>query len=258
MKTRIKELATDYNYVESVEKGLITTVSIQECFDDTTWYEFEDIVGESPVKIILMTGGYSCDDASDFEGMMESEVLAKFNTTTYGATPDGAVILPVFQLSHGGDCFSTTDFNDPWDSWLAGFAYVSKEDCVSMLGKNTDDIIKMIRRRVEEFSSYANGTIYEVVKTEISADYVDNYVEAFLVLDDDYNQELELLDETGYETVDAVVEKFGEETGLAMIAGEVRNKDTITDALADKSKDYLDGFKACAEMFNINIKNIIK
>jgi len=56
--------------------------------------------------------------------------------------------------------FSTTPFNDRWDSGQVGFIYVTEEK-MSELGSATEEAIRgILKNEVDNYSDYAEGNVY--------------------------------------------------------------------------------------------------
>jgi hypothetical protein len=84
---------------------------------------------------------------------------------------EGEVVIkvPLFALDHSGYAISTEPFNDPWDSWHCGFAYVtsksmrgffSDEDRRENYGKCLAKAKEMVNEEVEVFNKYLNSEVY--------------------------------------------------------------------------------------------------
>jgi hypothetical protein len=73
------------------------------------------------------------------------------------AADESAVLLPVYMLDHGSVSFSTSDYNDRWDSGQVGWIYATAADAeMSMV----PDVTEALRREVETFSQWASGSVY--------------------------------------------------------------------------------------------------
>lgn len=83
----------------------------------------------------------------------------------------GEVVIkvPLFVLDHSGYAISTEPFNDPWDSWHCGFAYVtsksmreffSDEERRENYGKCLAKAKEMVNKEVEIFNKYLNSEVY--------------------------------------------------------------------------------------------------
>lgn len=250
---QIKDMQIAKYYVEKVNKKEI----IVKCLDSVSeYFSYQDILGDSIVKMICLDRDYEIDDSSEFKGMHQSEVFEKFGITTYGLLPAGGAILPLYRMSHSGDSFSTTDYHDPWDSWMCGFAYISAEDAKEY-GLDGNACLEWIRSRVQEYDDCCNGCMYEL--KEIAIDPAgDDIIESYFVIGyKQMEEDIPLIDDTPYDSIFDVVDKFGSQAGLLMVGSDVKDKDEIKKIFTtNKDKSFMDGFTACAEMFGLDITKI--
>ncbi len=254
---QIKDMKNGKYYVEKVNKKEIIVKYLDSVPE---YFSYWDVLGDSPVKMICMDRDYEIDDSNEFKEMHQSEVFERFGITTYGVMPDGGAILPLYRLSHSGDSFSTTDFCDPWDSWMCGFAYISAADAKEY-GLDGITCIQWIRSRVQEYDDCINGCAYEL--KEIAIDPTgDEIIESYFVIGyKQMEEDILLADDTPYDSIFDVVDKFGSQAGLVMVGSDVKDKDEIKEILTTKDKSFLEGFTTCAELFGLDIskiKNIIK
>lgn len=74
--------------------------------------------------------------------------------------------LPVYAYVHSGTQLSTTPFSCPFDSGPAGFIACSHEDIKDWFGehhcKSTEEVLKVLRDEVEEFSKFLQGDVYNI------------------------------------------------------------------------------------------------
>lgn len=241
-------------YVEKVNKKEIIVKYLDSVPE---YFSYWDILGDSPVKVICLDRDCEIDDSSEFRGMHQSEVFEKFGITTYGVMPDGGAILPLYRLSHSDDSFSTTDFCDQWDSWMCGFAYISAADAKEY-GLDGNACLEWIQSRVQEFDDVVNGRMYEL--KEIAIDPTgDDIIESYFVIGyKQMKEDIPLADDTPYDSIFDVVDKFGSQAGLLMVGSDVKDKDEIKKILTTKDESFMDGFTACAEMFGLDISKIRK
>ena len=77
--------------------------------------------------------------------------------------------VPLFVLDHSGYAISTEPFNDSWDSWHCGFAYVtsksmreffSDEERRDDYGKCLAKAKERVKEEVEIFNKYLNSEVY--------------------------------------------------------------------------------------------------
>lgn len=77
-----------------------------------------------------------------------------------------AVILRVFKFEHSGVAYSTTPFNDPWDSGQVGWIFATRADILKEYGgtrltqAKRDKAAQLLRGEVETYSQWANGEVY--------------------------------------------------------------------------------------------------
>ena len=75
-----------------------------------------------------------------------------------------AVCLPLFMLDHSGLAFSTTSFNDYWDSGQLGFIFVTKEKLIKEFGdcsdKNIKKATKILNGEIETLNQEHGGEVY--------------------------------------------------------------------------------------------------
>jgi len=73
------------------------------------------------------------------------------------AEDDGAHLLPVYMLDHSGVAFSTSDFNDRWDSGQVGWIFATSKD---VEGWGAIDVAARLRDEVKIYGQWANGENY--------------------------------------------------------------------------------------------------
>lgn len=256
---QVKEMIRYKYYVETISKKKIIVKYLDSVPE---YFSYWDILGDSPVKMICLDRDYEIDDSSEFKGMKQQDVFEKFGITTYGVMPDGGAILPLYRLSHSGDSFSTTDYCDRWDSWMCGFAYISAEDAKEY-GLDGNACLEWIQSRVQEYDDCINGCMYELKELSITpdsdtGDIINDIIESYFVIGyKQMEEDIPLVDDTPYDSITEVVEKFGSQAGLLMVNKTVKDKDEIAEILTtNKDKSFMDGFTACAEMFGLDITKI--
>ena len=94
---------------------------------------------------------------------------------------EGYYVVPVYALYHGVSHYSINDFNDPWDSGVAGVAFCKKQEG---LPDNDDYLRKIIDREVKMYDAWVNGEIYEAVRLDKTGDIVDE-ITGWVILDGD-------------------------------------------------------------------------
>lgn len=76
------------------------------------------------------------------------------------------VRLQVYKYEHSGISLSTSPFNDPWDSCLAGYIIARREDILKEFGvkrltaKLKDKAVEILKNEIEIYSQYINGDVY--------------------------------------------------------------------------------------------------
>lgn len=78
---------------------------------------------------------------------------------------DVAVLLPVYRFEHSGVAYSVKPFSCGWDSGRVGFIYCTKEDVQNEWGGDLAKAESYLAGEVDEYSSWANGSVYEFVVT---------------------------------------------------------------------------------------------
>jgi hypothetical protein len=117
----------------------------------------------------------------DFDGDTEDyvEYLCKDSKTTKEANKAVIeeikkfyVILPVFVLDHSGISISTRDFNDSWDSYIAGFIYVDNykvmevNDILLFDGNTVEDTERILNAEIEIYNNYVQGNVFGFILEE--------------------------------------------------------------------------------------------
>ena len=83
---------------------------------------------------------------------------------------EGYYVVPVYALHHGVSHYSIDDFNDPWDSGVAGIAFCKKQ---KGLPDNDEYLRMIIDQEIKEYDTWVNGEIYGVARFDKTADIVD-------------------------------------------------------------------------------------
>lgn len=73
------------------------------------------------------------------------------------AADESATLLPVYMLDHSGVSYSTSDYNDRWDSGQVGWIYATAEQAESFF---VVDVAEALRAEVETYSRWAAGDVY--------------------------------------------------------------------------------------------------
>ncbi len=159
---------SDYVVAAAEMNGMKITIWYDECADDPRKYN--DCLG----TMACFHKRYSIGDETH-----KNEDPFEFQdwVTT---SKDVATWFPIYMLDHSGLTIRTYSFDDPWDSGLLGYIYVTKEKVrkeygvkriSSKLMKKVDDILIA---EVEEMDYYLRGEVYclEAVKGEETFDAV--------------------------------------------------------------------------------------
>ena len=72
---------------------------------------------------------------------------------------EGYYVIPVYALHHGVSHYSIDDFNDPWDSGVAGIAFCKKQ---KGLPDNDEYLRMIIDQEIKEYDAWVNGEIYGI------------------------------------------------------------------------------------------------
>ena len=107
----------------------------------------DDIGGKSPREFIKEKLGEGAEIAGKSLAVLEKQLEKDY------------YYLPVFGTSHGGICFSTHEFFDPFDSGRAGIILISKKDAEEFK-MNKKEVLEALAYEVEEYSSFLDGDVY--------------------------------------------------------------------------------------------------
>ena len=90
------------------------------------------------------------------------------------------VILPVYMLDHSGQAFSTTSFNDRWDSGQVGFIYATRDSIKECFGVKRitqelkDRVSKQLESALEEYNVWQSGECYGYQIEDEDGEVVDS------------------------------------------------------------------------------------
>lgn len=93
------------------------------------------------------------------------------------------VIKPLYLLDHSGITISTSDFGDPWDSGMVGFAFISNKHVDETgLTINNDETFSDYRKRlsevidaeVETYDQYIRGNVYAFQLEDENGNTIDS------------------------------------------------------------------------------------
>ena len=94
--------------------------------------------------------------------VLEPSFLAKIKK-------DAVLDIPLYALDHSVQRISTKSFNDPWDSWMCGHAYVTEKKLIEWFGETKvkdcfDECLESARKQVENevlfYDKYLNSEFY--------------------------------------------------------------------------------------------------
>lgn len=116
----------------------------------------------------LFTGKEGWEEVTDYNEWRDAEEIAKAIaecSEAPGLLAQHGALLTVYRLEHSGTAYSTSPFNDPWDSGPVGFIWVSDKELeeAQLADRPKDEILKMLSDEVEEYSAWANGECYAVM-----------------------------------------------------------------------------------------------
>ncbi len=101
-------------------------------------------------KMVCFHKKYQVGDDHDFESPADFDMWVENNQNKI------CCILPLYMLDHSGLAFSTTPFNDRFDSGKVGYIYCTRED-VEKCGYDPEDpeeLQELLEQEVEEYSNW--------------------------------------------------------------------------------------------------------
>lgn len=95
------------------------------------------------------------------------------------------VLVPVYKLEHSGTAYSTSDFGDPWDSGMVGFAFVTadtirKEYAGVPFDKALETATEVTKGEVDVFNQYVNNDVYIATKYDSDGNEVDSLCDIYV------------------------------------------------------------------------------
>lgn len=84
--------------------------------------------------------------------------------------------IPIYGYSHSGIYVSSTPFNCPWDSGLAGFMFTTKEKLkeAGLQGISVKEAEEYLKAELEVFNHYVSGCVYGYVIVGKDLETVDS------------------------------------------------------------------------------------
>ena len=132
-----------------------------------------------------LTGREDWDDVEDYNEWHDTEELASAICGCAEAPKllgTKGVILTVYRFEHSDVSYSTSPYNDPWDSGAVGFIWASDDDITREYGDaseaSRDKARHVLEAEVREYSAWANGDCYAVMlsKDDVMLDCIGGYI----------------------------------------------------------------------------------
>ena len=134
---------------------------------------FYDEYSESPrlddnvATILTWERNYNSPDENDdtFEEFAEKHGVdvskgCNLDSVMEAMRKEGYYVVPVYALHHGVSHYSIDDFNDPWDSGVAGIAFCKKQ---KGLPDNDDLLRRIIEDEIKKYDAWVNGEVYGIM-----------------------------------------------------------------------------------------------
>lgn len=92
------------------------------------------------------------------------------------------ISIPLYAFDHTVQHISTVPFNDPWDSWRCGTAYVTEKSLISCFGEDKlrtgkDECLKkaleLVENEIAAYDAYISGEVYCYHIEDNKGDFVD-------------------------------------------------------------------------------------
>ena len=123
-----------------------------------------------------LTGKTDWDTVNEYEEWKDLEVLVDVIAQCGAASAllrQKGVLMNVYRLEHSGVVYSTSPFNDPWDSGQVGFIW-ARHDELENLGYENDAVVeKVFAEEVALYSAWADGQTYWA-RLEKDGDCIDS------------------------------------------------------------------------------------
>ena len=104
--------------------------------------------------------------ANEFRAFMIDADEFKSKLDAYDKNnPDDEAVFQVYKYEHSGITFSSSPFNDPWDSGAIGVAVIKKEilaHFIEITENWKDEAKKMLEELLLKMADYYNGDIYQI------------------------------------------------------------------------------------------------
>ena len=169
----------------------------------------DDIGGKSPREFIKEKLGEGAEIAGKSISALETQLEKDY------------YYLPVFGTSHGGICFSTHEFFDPFDSGRAGIILISKKDAEEFKMSKTE-VLDALAYEVEEYSSFVNGDMYSYkIEYGNQTFFGDTY---YGILDDTMQKDMKDDAPVGFSSMFDLVDIKNMEDGTITVCRRARTK----------------------------------
>lgn len=122
--------------------------------------------------------------------------------------------LPVYMLDHSGISFSTTPFNDKWDSGLVGIIYCTKEDADNWFyGKyKKENVIEELEGEILDYNDYVSGKWYGYSIEGLNGETLE--CESYYLLGDSFKRMLVIMRENASEEYHGLFDKLIKELNM--------------------------------------------
>lgn len=128
--------------------------------DDNPYDDIEDFLNEFQVE-------YTGNSTKDIPKLIENA----FN--------EGYILRPVYKYEHSEVSYSIRPFCDPWDSGMAGFIFMPKDEIVQIWGdkeiteKTIGKVEQLFEDECEVYTYWVNGYIQYFVEYDENGEVVD-------------------------------------------------------------------------------------
>ena len=96
----------------------------------------------------------------------------RFQKSLRAARIFGGVAIPVYCMEHGGIAFSAGSFADPWDSGIAGFAWMPPAKVKEEFKGDKKAAIAYLKQMISVLDAYAQGECYGYVLYDVDGSEV--------------------------------------------------------------------------------------
>jgi hypothetical protein len=127
--------------------------------------------------VILSRGAFlsadELDDGRNYDNYSNWKALDSALRKAYR----GCELLPVYRFEHGDVSYSTTPYNDKWDSGRVGFILCTRKDMLKNWGYKVHSRVRArecLVAEVETYSQWANGEVYGYVIEDEDGNELDS------------------------------------------------------------------------------------